>query len=835
MPKKKLPLKKSSSSVSSALETPAHSVMPLSIVDEMQSAYLDYAMSVIVGRALPDIRDGLKPVHRRILYSMWQTGLRSGAKFKKCATVVGDVLGKYHPHGDSAVYDSLVRMAQDFSLRYPLVRGQGNFGSLDGDSAAAYRYTEAKLETIADSLLTDIEKKTVDFSPNFDGTHKEPDVLPAKLPNLLLNGTVGIAVGMASQIPPHNLTEVCNAALHLAADPEASIDDLLEHIKGPDFPTGAVAFSQKDIKQAYATGRGGVVVRAKTEIIEDDKGNFTILVHEIPYQVNKANLLTKIAMLVREKKLEGIRDLRDESTMEGVRIVIELKRDAYPKKVLNRLYQTTQLQESFHYNMLALIDGIQPRTLNIKMMLEEYLKHRQEVVRRRTEYDLERAKERAHILEGLRIAMLKIDQVIETIKKSKDKDVARENLMKKFSLSEIQSVAILEMRLQQLANLERLKVEQELEEKMKLIKELEAILKSPKIMLKVISDEITQMRDQYGDARRTEIVKHGIKEFSIEDVIPDAPTVVMVTRAGYIKRLSPDTFKQQKRGGKGIAGVKTKEEDVVDRIFSTSTHKDLFFFTSRGRVFALKAYDVPEASRTSKGQALVNFLQLSPGEQVSAYLSIDDIGKDGFLLMVTRKGTVKKTDLEAFSNVRRSGLIAISLKDGDALQWVRPTTGKDEVMLVSSAGQAIRFSEDDIRPMGRTAAGVRGMKLKGVDEIVGMEVITGGVKKKETRQLLVVMNQGYGKRTPIDEYKVQGRGGSGIKTANITKKTGHIVSAGVVEENTSSDIIIISEAGQVIRTSASSVSVLGRATQGVRIMRFKASGDTVASVALVGE
>ncbi len=806
-----------------------------SIVEEMNTSYLDYAMSVIVGRALPDVRDGLKPVHRRILYSMWQTGLRSSAKFKKCATVVGDVLGKYHPHGDSAVYESLVRMAQDFSLRDPLIKGQGNFGSLDGDRAAAYRYTEAKLASISEELLLDIDKETVDFIPNFDGTHKEPKVLPAKLPNLLINGTVGIAVGMASNIPPHNLGEVCDAALHLIENPEATSDDLTAFVKGPDFPTGAIVYGAKDLKQAYATGKGGIVVRAKTEIIEDKKGAFFILVHEIPYQVNKSTLLERIADNVREKKIEGIRDLRDESNKDGVRIVIELKKDAYPKKVLNRLYQTTQLQESFHYNMLALVDGIQPRVLSLKMMLEEYLKHRREVVKRRTQYELTKALDRAHILEGLRIALESIDKIIATIKKSADKDEAKVNLMKQFRLSDLQATAILEMRLQQLANLERIKIEQEYDEKMKLIKELEAILKSEKKMLSVIAVEIKELREKYATPRRTQIVSGGVKEFSMEDVIPDVATMLMITRDGYIKRIPPDTFKTQIRGGKGVAGITTKDEDVIDQVFTTTTHKDLLFFSSRGRVFQMKAYDVPEAaSRTAKGQALVNFLSLAPGENVTATLSMDDMESFKHLLMVTTKGTIKKTDLSEFENVRSNGLIAIKLKDNDNLQWVRPTTGKDEIVLVSEAGQAIRFSEKSVRSMGRVAAGVRGMKLKGSDTIVGMDIIEeGSAKKAGLLHLLIVMMNGYGKRSDVTEFKLQGRGGSGIKAAAVTKKTGQIVAGFITNAKDDRDLLVVSGAGQVVRSSLSSISVLGRATQGVRIMRFKKENDTVATSVIV--
>ncbi len=801
------------------------------IVDEMQEAYMNYAMSVIVARALPDVRDGLKPVHRRILYSMWQSGLRSGARFKKCATVVGDVLGKYHPHGDSAVYDSLVRMAQDFSLRYPLVNGQGNFGSLDGDAAAAYRYTESKLTAIAEEMLLDIEKDTVNFMPNFDGSHKEPRVLPAKFPNLLLNGTLGIAVGMATNIPPHNLTELCDGVTHLLDEPECTIEDLMKFIKAPDFPTGGIIYNVRDIQQAYATGKGSVDCRAKTEIVEGKNG-WQIIVHEIPYQVNKATLLEKIADLVNDKKIEGIRDLRDESTREGVRIVVDLKKDAYPQKVLNRLFQTTPLQQAFHFNMLALVDGIQPRVLNLKMILEEYVKHRLEVVRRRTQYDLDRAKDRAHILEGLKIALLKIDEIIKTIKKSKDKEEARVNLMKGFRLSEIQASAILEMRLQQLTNLDRLKVEQEYDEKMKLIAELEAILKSEKRMRGIIKTEVSEIKEKFGDERRTEIVKNGIGEFKIEDVIPDAQTIVLITRDGYIKRLPPDTFRTQERGGKGVAGLTTKEEDIVEFTFSTTTHKDLMFFTSRGRVFQLKAYDVPEASRTAKGQALVNFLQLGPGEKVSAVLSLDELKSTKYLVMVTNKGTIKKCALSDFENVRRSGLIAIKLKDGDNLEWVKPSTGTDDMILVTSNGQSVRFSEAAVRPMGRVAAGVRGIKMKGQDEVVGMDVLPGKTKEGEY-QLLVVMQNGFGKRTDVTEYKTQGRGGSGIKTAQVTNKTGKVVSAFVTRGNDARDLFVVSQGGQVIRTSLASISEVGRATQGVRVMRFKEEGDIVASVAII--
>jgi DNA gyrase subunit A len=797
---------------------------------EMEEAYLNYAMSVIVSRALPDVRDGLKPVHRRILYAMWTIGLKAGAKFRKSATVVGEVLGKYHPHGDSAVYDTLVRLAQDFSMRYPLVHGQGNFGSIDGDSAAAMRYTEAKLHKIAEELLLDIERETVDFRPNYDGTHDEPTVLPAALPNLLLNGTVGIAVGMATSVPPHNLTELCDGITHLIDHPNADVDDLMEFIKGPDFPTGGVIYDVQAIKAAYATGRGGVVMRGKATI-EDGQHGATIIITEIPYQVNKASLVEKIAFLVKEKKLEGIKDLRDESDRTGIRVVIELKRDAYPKKVLNRLYKLTQLQETFHFNMVALVDGLQPRVLTLKMMLEEYIKHREEVVTRRTKYDLKKAEDRAHILEGLAMALEKIDAIIKTIKKSKNKDEAKTNLMKQFRFSEAQTMAILEMKLQQLANLERLEVEEELKAKKKLIKDLKTILSSRKNIQAVVKDEVTALKERFGDERRTDVVKSAVGSFSQEDLIPKEAAIIMITRDGYIKRLAPDTFKQQQRGGKGIIGLTAKEEDSVDQLFSTNTHANILFFTSRGRVFQLKAYEIPAASRTAKGQAVVNFLQLGPEEKVTSALSCDDLKSAGmkFLVMVTAAGTMKKTKLEAFDNVRRNGLIAITLKGKDALEWVKPSTGNDQVILVTDNGQSIRFKESDVRDMGRTAGGVRGMKLRSNDAVVGMDIVSASALKNA--ELCVVMRNGYGKRTDLKAYKVQNRGGSGIKTAKITDKTGKIVLGFVVTEaQQDSDLLIISKQGQVIRLPLKSVPIISRDTQGVRLMRFKIENDQVASV-----
>ncbi len=811
----------------------AGKIEPRELVVEMQTSYLDYAMSVIVSRALPDVRDGLKPVHRRILFAMWQIGLRHTAKFRKSAHVVGEVMAKYHPHGDSAIYDSLVRMAQDFNMRHPLIHGQGNFGSMDGDAAAAMRYTETKLAAIAEELLFDIEKQTVDFSPNYDGSTKEPRVLPSKLPNLLLNGSMGIAVGMATNIPPHNLGELCDGIIHLIDEPKASMEELMEFIKGPDFPTGGIIYNKKDIAATFAIGRGGIVLRGKTDIQDYAGDRSAIIVTEIPYQVNKATLIERIATLVQEKKIEGIKDLRDESNKEGVRIVVELKKDAYPKKVLNRLFQLTDLQTTFHVNMIALVDGIQPRLLHLKSVLEEYLKHRQIVIRRRTEFDLEKAKERAHILEGLKKAIDKIDAVIATIRRSKDKDDAKVNLMNTFKFTERQTIAILEMRLQQLANLERKKIEDELNEKRKLITELESILANPKKILSLIKDEVQEIKKTYANERRTQIVAHGVKEFTIEDVIPNEATIILGTADGYIKRVDPAVFKTQGRGGKGVIGVATKEEDVVEHALSTNTHDNILFFTTRGRVFQLRAYDIPQATRTAKGQALVNFLQLAPNEKVSAILSMQDINAYKFLVMVTTKGTIKKTKLEDFKNVRRSGIIALKLKPDDMLEWVRPSSGHDDILLVTAAGQAIRFKESGIRAMGRTASGVRGMKIKNRDHMVGMDIIPGELAKKKVLELLVVSEHGLGKRTDINEYKIQGRGGSGIKTMHITDKTGPIISANIINNTEERDLLLISSKGQVVRIELNTISTLGRATQGVRIMRFKEEADSVANITLL--
>ena len=800
------------------------------ITEEISQSYLDYAMSVIVARALPDVRDGLKPVHRRILYSMWNTGLRSTAKFKKSATVVGEVLGKFHPHGDSAVYESMVRMAQDFSLRYPQVRGQGNFGSMDGDGAAAYRYTEAKLSAIAEEMLIDIEKDTVDFVPNFDGQHKEPTVLPAGLPQLLLNGSMGIAVGMATNIPPHNLTEVIDGVSHLIENPDASIEDLAEFIKGPDFPTGGIIYNKKDVLEAYRTGRGKILTRAKVDIVENKAGAFQIIVTEMTYATNKATLIEKMADLVRDGKILGIRDIRDESDKDGVRIVIDLKKDAYPQKVLNKLYSMTDLQKNFGVNMLALVNGIEPRVLNLKDMLEEYIEHRKVVITRRTKYDLNKAKDRAHILEGLKKALDNIDAVIDTIRKSPTKEEAHGALMKKFKLSDRQATAILEMRLQTLAGLERKKIEDELAEKMKLISELEAILKSEKKILSIVKDELARVKEKYGDERRTKVVKGGIGEFKQEDLVPNEEAIITITKEGYIKRMNPTVYKVQKRGGKGVIGATTKEGDEIQKLLGVMAHDNLLFFTNSGKVFQTKAYEIPESSRVAKGQSIVNFLSLSSEESVTGIVAFGKDDNYKYLMMVTENGTVKKTTFDEFDNVRRSGLLAIKLEKGDALRWVEATTGSDEVIVTTAGGQAIHFKESDVRPMGRAAAGVRGIKLKSGDLVVGMDVI---LKNQKGNQLLVITENGYGKRSDLSSYKVQNRGGSGIKTASVTTKTGQLIGAAVVNlDQIEEDVILTSEKGQIIRIPLKEISTLGRATQGVRVMR-PTPGDKVSAITVL--
>ncbi|MCD4705878.1 DNA gyrase subunit A [bacterium] len=806
----------------------------LAIVDEMKESYLDYAMSVIIARALPDARDGLKPVHRRILYAMWSIGLKHTAKFRKSATVVGEVLGKYHPHGDAAVYESMVRMAQDFSLRYPLVKGQGNFGSMDGDKAAAMRYTEAKLAQITEEVLKNIDKDTVDFVPNYDGSQKEPKILPSKLPLLLLNGTLGIAVGMATNIPPHNLGELIDALEHLIDKPDATIDDLIQFVKGPDFPTGGIIYNKKEIKEAYNTGRGRVTMRAKTEIIEVKENYFKIIITEIPYQVNKATLIEKIANLVKNKKIEGIKDLRDESKgLEDVRIVIELKRDSYPKKILNRLFKLTPLQENFNFNMLALINGIQPKILNLKTALEEHIKHRLIVTERRCKFELRKALDRAHILEGLKIALDKIDAVIKVIKKSKDKEEAKINLIKKFKLSEKQSIAILEMKLQNLANLERMKIEDELKEKKKIIKELRKILASKKLMLNIVKEELKEIKEKFADERRTKVVSGAVGEFSEEDLVPNESTIITITRDGYIKRMSPDNFKTQSRGGKGVIGLATKEEDLVEHFFATTTHSDILFFTTKGRVFQLKAYDIPQSTRQAKGQAIVNFLQLGPNELVSAVLPFDELEGSKYIIMQTKKGLIKKVSISDFANVRRSGLIAIKLKNDDLLEWISPSTGKDNIIIATALGQSIKFNEKNVRSMGRNASGVKGIRLKKDDQVIGMDVIDAQAKEKNL-QVLVISKNGFGKKTKLSEYRLQSRGGSGIKTAKITTRTGNLIAMVITNSKVSDeDIIIISKLGQIIRLPLKSVNSLGRSTQGVKLMRFKNKEDEVANITFI--
>jgi DNA gyrase subunit A len=808
-------------------------IEPRAITDEIEECYLDYAMSVIISRALPDVRDGLKPVHRRILYAMHDLGLKPSAKFRKSATVVGEVLGKYHPHGDVAVYDSMVRLAQDFSLRYPLVNGQGNFGSMDGDSAAAMRYTEAKLKPIAEEMLSDIEKKTVDFADNYDKSRQEPVVLPSKLPQLLLNGTMGIAVGMATNILPHNLNEVIDATVCLIDNSEATVEDLLEFIQGPDFPTGGSIFDAQEISQVYFTGKGRIVARAKADIIETKKEHFQIIVSEMVYQVNKSVLIEKIADLVKTKKIEGIKDIRDESNKEGVRIVIDLKNDAYPNKILNRLYQLTDLQKPFHANMLAIVDGIQPKVLNLKMMLEYYLKHRQEVVRRRTQFELDKAKERAHILEGLSKALDHIDEVIKTIKQSKTKEIAHQQLMKKFKLSDRQTTAILEMKLQTLAGLERQKIKDELEEKLKLIAKLEAILKNPKKILQIIKDELLEIKNKYGDERRTKVYKNPIGKFAQEDLIPKEEVVISITHGGYIKRIDSSTYHVQHRGGKGVIGAAVKEEDAVEHFLSCDTLSDLLFFTNNGRVFQTKAYEIPASKRTSKGQAVVNFLQLAPNESITAVIPLKKENKESkkYLVMATKNGIIKKTSIEDFASVRRSGLIALKIKKNDELKWVKASSGKDEVMLTASNGQAIRFKEKDIRPMGRTAAGVKAIRLSAGSEVVSMDIVEAISAAKKF--LLVLSENGFGKQSEVKFFKVQRRGGSGIKAAKTTGKTGAIVSARIISENQQEeDLFVASQKGQVIRIPIKSIPTLGRATQGVRIMRL-AAGDKVALITSV--
>jgi DNA gyrase subunit A len=793
----------------------------------MEDSYLRYSMSVIIDRALPDVRDGMKPVHRRILYSMNEDGLRSSARHRKSANVVGAVMGKYHPHGDSSIYDALVRMAQPWSLRYMLVNGQGNFGSMDGDPPAAMRYTEAKMARLADELLADIDKETVDFRDNYDGTTTEPTVLPAKLPNLLLNGQLGIAVGMATNIPPHNLSEVIDATVHQIEHPDATLDDLLVHIKGPDFPTGGVVYGKDSIRTAYATGRGGLVVRGVAEIAETKKGRHQIIITEIPYALNKESLVIKIADLVKEKKITGISDIRDESARGNVRIVVDLKKDAYPKKLLNQLYKMTPLQTAFHYNMMALIDGIQPRVLGLQDILQEHIKHRQVVVRRRTQFELRKAQERAHILEGLKIALDHIDEVIKTIRASQTSEEAQINLIKQFGLSEIQAKAILAMQLRTLTGLERGKIENELAELRKLIAELESILADEQKILDIVKEELIQLKKQYGDERRTKVIASELDKMSDEDLVPDEQVVVTLTSANYIKRSQIAEYKKQGRGGKGRRGMVTREEDVIEHVVNASTHDFLLFFTNKGRVFRLKTYEVPTTGLNAKGVAIVNLLQLQPEEMVSAVINISKQEKPAVnLMMCTMRGVVKKTPFEQYTNVRSNGLITINLDEGDELKWIRMTDGDNEVVISTAQGQAIRFHEKDVRPMGRVSRGVRGIRLRPSDQVIGMDIV------EEGSSIFVISKAGYGKRTKVAQFTPHARGGVGIRSAVVNTKTGELIGVKSLGNDETQEVIIMSMQGQTIRLGLKDIPELGRATQGVRIMRLNGA-DKVVSLALV--
>ena len=794
----------------------------------MEDSFFRYSMSVIIDRALPDVRDGLKPVHRRILYSMNQNGNRSNAKFVKSARIIGDVMGKYHPHGDSAIYDSMVRLAQDWTMRYTLVQGQGNFGSMDGDPPAAHRYTEARLDKPAEELLADIEKETVDFRDNFDGSEQEPMVLPAKLPNLLLNGQVGIAVGMATSIPTHNLGELVDATVELIDNPEATVDDLLKHVKGPDFPTGAIVYGGAPMWQAYQTGRGSVTIRAVANIEETKRGRHRIVVTEMPYAVNKATLIEKIAELVKEKKITSISDLRDESARGNVRVVIELKKDAYPKKVLNQLYKLTALQTNFHYNMLALVDGKQPRILGLRDILSEFIKHRRSVVRRRTEFELKKAEARAHILEGYKIALDHIDEVIKTIRASKTQEEAEKSLIARFGLSEIQAKAILAMQLRRLTGLEREAIENELRELLALIEKLKGILADEQEILNIIKNELIEMKEKYGDQRRSKMINQELGKFSDEELIPEEDSVVLLTSENYIKRTLASDYRKQNRGGKGKRGMTTKETDVIEHMIPAGTHDWLLFFTNRGRVFRLKAYEVPAASLQAKGVAAVNLLQLQPEEKITAIIKFEkDAKDDGYLFMATVKGTIKKTPVKDYANIRTNGLIAIKLDDGDELRWIKRSSGNDDILISTSAGQAIRFNEKDARSMGRAARGVRGVRLRPNDSVVGMDIAN------DDRTLLVISENGYGKATKISNFPSHKRGGVGIKAAVVTAKTGPIISVKTIQQD-DIEALLVSTQGQTIRVSLKDIPVLGRTTQGVRIMKTS-DDDSVASVGLMSE
>lgn len=809
-------------------EARADAILPVDVVTEMKESYLAYAMSVITSRALPDVRDGLKPVHRRILFAMQEMGLTASARFRKSAAVVGDVLGKYHPHGDVAVYDSMVGMAQEFSYRYPFILGQGNFGSIDGDNAAAMRYTEAKMSKISSELLRDLEKETVDFRPNYDQTRREPIVFPASVPALLLNGTLGIAVGMATNIPPHNLAEVLDATTHLIENEDSTTEDLMQFVKGPDFPTGGIAYGYKDMLHAYSSGRGGVVCRGEAEIVEQKDGNFSIVVTSIPFRVNKANLIMSIAELVQEKKLEGIKGLRDESTKD-IRIVIDLKNSAHPEKVLNYIYKNTQLESNFNFNLVALVDGV-PQTLSLKSILDQFILHRKEIVKRRSIYDLKKAEEREHILLGLKKALDKIDRVISIIRASKNSQIAKVNLMKEFRFSDLQTLAILEMKLAKLAGLERQMVLDELAQKQKFIAEMKDLLGSPKKVLQTIHDELKEIRTKYMDERRTKIVKGGVKEISDEDLVPEKETMLVLTAGGYVKCTDPSEYRAQKRGGVGVIDLETKEEDFVTMLVSGSTHSNLLFFTNLGKVYQMKMYDIPEARRATRGKSIMNFISLSADEKVTSILALPKESKDSgsSLMLVTKYGTAKKMASASFQDVRRSGIIAIRLDKNDQLISALVTSKADEVMIATAEGQSIRFRESDVRQMGRTAGGVSGIKLKKGDQVIAVDVVK---KSVPAGTFLTMSANGFGKKTSLKEYKVQKRGGSGVKTAKVTSKTGKLIVAKVLTGE-EAELIAMSKKGQVIRTALKDISSLGRQTQGVTIMRLR-SGDGIASLACI--
>ena len=793
----------------------------------MEDSFLKYSMSVIIDRALPDVRDGLKPVNRRILYAMNKNGWRAPHATVKSAKIVGEVMGNYHPHGDSSIYDAMVNLAQPWKMRYTLVEGQGNFGSMDGDEPAASRYTEARMDKIGGELLSDIDKETVDFRDNFDGTEKEPVVLPSAVPNILLNGQMGIAVGMATNIPPHNLGEVVDATVAQIDNPEITLDELLTHIKGPDFPTGAEVYGGAPMRQAYETGRGSVTIRAVASIEERKNGRYSIIITEVPYGMSKEGFVDKVRELVLAKKITHIADARDESARGKVRVVVELKKDAYPKKILNQLYKLTGLQTSFHYNVLALVNGIQPKVMGLKEILAEFIKHRQGVIRRRTEFELRKAKERAHILEGLKIALDHIDEVIKTIRESYDD--ADKRLMERFGLSEIQAAAILAMQLRRLQGLERDKIEEELKQLHELIKKLEAILADENEILRVVKEELLAMKDKYGDDRRSKIINHELGKFSDEELIPEEESVILLTSENYIKRTLVSDYRRQNRGGKGRRGMTTKEEDVIDQVVQASSHDYLLFFTNMGRIFRLKAYEVPAASLSAKGVAAVNLLQLQPEEKITAIIKHEkNANEDGYLFMATKKGTVKKTPVKDYANVRTNGLIAIKLDEGDELRWIKRTTGENDVIISTSAGQAIRFNEKDTRPMGRSARGVRGVRLRPNDSVVGMDIVTG-----DDQTLLVVSEKGFGKRTKVSNFPSHKRGGVGIKAAVVTAKTGPIISVQTIDPEIT-EALLVSQNGQTIRLGLSDIKLLGRTTQGVTIMRLS-DGDAVSSIGLMAD